>query len=58
MVSRRLLVGLTYVRLSVVRLSVFLFPDNKLSKYQWIFTKLGRCIDIMEIWFEIANGQI
>ena len=28
-----------------------LFPDNSLSKYQWMFTKLGLCIDIMEIWF-------
>ena len=31
--------------------------DN-LSKHQWIFTKLGICIDIVEIWFWIANGQI
>ena len=31
-----------------------------LSKSQWIqiFTKLGICIDIVEIWFGIANGQI
>ena len=28
------------------------------SKHQWIFTKLGMCIDIVEIWFWIANGQI
>ena len=34
------------------------FPDDKLSKHQWIFTKLGMCIDIVEIWFGIANGQI
>ena len=38
--------------------SVFSFPDNSMSKYKWIFTKLGRCIDIMEIWFVIVNGQI
>ena len=38
---------------SLVRPSV----DN-LSKHQWIFTKLGMCIDIVEIWFGIANGQI
>ena len=31
-----------------------LFQDNKLSKYQLIFTKLGMCIDIVEIWFGIA----
>ena len=34
------------------------FPDDNLSKHQWIFTKLGMCIDIVEIWFRIANGQI
>ena len=37
------------VRLSVVRLSVILFPDTNLSKCQLIFTKLGVCIDIVEI---------
>ena len=43
----------------VVRESVrFLFLDDNLSKRQWIFTKLGMCIDIVEIWFGIANGQI
>ena len=36
----------------------FSFPDDNLSKHQWIFTKLGMCIDIVEIWFGIANGQI
>ena len=47
------------VRLSVVCPSVrFSFPDDNLSKHQWIFTKLGMCIDIAEIWFGIANGQI
>ena len=44
---------------SVVRPSVgFSFPDDNLSKLQWIFTKLGMCIDIVDIWFGIANGQI
>ena len=33
------------------------FPDN-LCKYQGILTKRGTCIDIKEIWFGIANGQI
>ena len=33
------------------------FPDNNLSKHQWIFTKLGMWIDIVEIWFGIAIGQ-
>ena len=42
-----------------VRPSVrFSFPDDNLSKHEWIFTKLGMCIDIMEIWFGIANGQM
>ena len=27
------------------------FPDDKLSKCQGILTKLGTCIDIVEIWF-------
>ena len=34
------------------------FLDDNLSKHQWIFNKLGMCIDIVEIWFGIANGQI
>ena len=37
---------------------IFSFPDDNLSKRQWIFTKLGMCIDIVKIWFGIANGQI
>ena len=36
----------------------FWFPDDNLSKHQWIFTKLGMCIEIVDIWFGIANGQI
>ena len=36
----------------------FLFPDDNMSKCQGILTKLGTCIDIKEIWFWIANGQI
>ena len=34
------------------------FPDDNVSKHQWIFTKFGMCNDIVEIWFWIANGQI
>ena len=37
--------------------SVFSYLDDNFSKYQWIFTKLGVCIDIVEIWFEIADWQ-
>ena len=42
---------------SVVHPSVFRFRMIT-SKSQWIFIKLGMCIDIVEIWFGIANGQI
>ena len=38
--------------------SVLTFPDDNLSECQWIVTKLGLCIDIMEIWVEIVNRQI
>ena len=38
--------------------SVFSLPVDNFRKYQWIFTKLGVCIDIVETWFEIADGQI
>ena len=42
-----------------VHLSVHIsFLNDNLSKRHWIFTKLGMCIDIVEIWFGIANGQI
>ena len=37
---------------------IFSFPDDNLSTCQAILTKLGACIDIKEIWFGIANGQI
>ena len=48
----------TSVCLSIRPSVHFSFPDDNLSKHQWIFTKLGMCIDIVEIWFGIANGQI
>ena len=43
--------------LSAHHSSIFWFPDDSLSKYQWIFMNLGMCNDIVEIWFGIANGQ-
>ena len=45
---------------SVVHLSIHLglFLDDNLIKHQWIFTKLGMFIEIVEIWFGIADGQI
>ena len=29
-----------------------------MSKYQLIFTKIGICIDIVELWSGITSGQI
>ena len=44
---------------SYVRPSVYIsFPGDYFCKHQWILTKLGMCIDIGEILFGIANGQI
>ena len=40
--------------LSAPNTSVFSFLDDNFIKYQWIVTKLGVCIDIVETWF----GQI
>ena len=58
MVSRWTSVCLS-VRPSYVRPSVRVsFPDDNLSKHRWIVTKFGMCIDIVEIWFDISNGQI
>ena len=37
---------------------IFSFLEDNLSKYQWSFVKLGMRIDIVEIWFWSANGQI
>ena len=58
-VSVRLSVRPSVIRPSVSHTSVrFSFPDDNLSKHQWIFTKLDMCIDIVDIWFGIAYGQI
>ena len=43
---------------SACNMSVSLFRDDNFSKFQWIFTKLDMCIDIVEICFGIAIGQI
>ena len=37
---------------------IFSFPDDNLTNNQWIFTRLGMRIDIVDILFGIANGQI
>ena len=47
MVSRWLSVCLSICHPSIC--SFFFFPEDKLSKCQWIFTKLGVCIDIVKI---------
>ena len=45
-------------KLSAQDAPIFSFLDDNLSKCQGIFIKLGTCIDIKEIWFGIANGEI
>ena len=47
-----------FIELSARDMPIFLFPDDNFCKHQWIFTKLGVCIDMLKIWFGIANGQI
>ena len=36
--------------LTILDMCIFSFPEYNLSKHQWIFTKLGMCIDITEVW--------
>ena len=47
-----------FTELSAQGMPIFLFPGDNLSKQLWIVTKLGMCIDILQTWFGIANGQI
>ena len=47
-----------FTELSARDTPVVSFPYDNLSKLQGIFTKLAVCIDIKEICFGIANGQI
>ena len=43
---------------SISHLSVRIsFPDDNLSKHQWIFTKLYMCIDIVEICLGLLMGK-
>ena len=46
-----------FTELSAQDTPIFSFPDNNLSEHQWFLTKLSMRIDILEIWFGIANGQ-
>ena len=47
-----------WTELSARDTPTFSFPENNFSKSQGILTKLGTCIDIVEIWFGIANVQM
>ena len=44
--------------LSARSMSKFSFLDDNFSKCQWISTKLGVCLDIVKMWFGIADEQI
>ena len=59
-IPRHIIVAGYYGFMLDVHVSVhpFFVSDEYLSKHQWIFTKLGMCIDFVDIWFGIANGQI
>ena len=46
-----------FTELSARDTPIFSFPDNNLSKWQGILTKLAIYIDIKEIWYGIANGK-
>ena len=46
------------MELSTLDTPIFSFPDDNFSKCQGILTKLGTCIEMKEIWFGIANGEI
>ena len=45
------------IRPSVIHPSVFSFLDVNLKKCQMSFTKLGVCIDIVDIWFGLPVGK-
>ena len=47
-----------FTELTAPDMLIFSFLDNNLSKKRGILTKLAICIDIKEIWFGIANGEI
>ena len=47
-----------FAELSAYNTSLFSFLDDNFSKYQWVLTKFGVCINIVEIWFGIDDGQI
>ena len=38
--------------------SIFSFPEDNLSKCQWIFTKIGVCIDIIKIRAQLFKASL
>ena len=53
-----LLMGKFHQILTELSAQFFFILGQNLSKSQGILTKLGMCIDMKEIWFRIANGQV
>ena len=49
--------GFTLVNLVSIFSSIFSFPGDNFRKYQWILTKLGRCIDIVEVCLGLLLGK-
>ena len=47
-----------FTELSARDTPIFSFSDGNLSKCQGILTKFSTCIDMKEIWFGIAIGEI
>ena len=47
-----------FTELSACDRSIFSFWDDSFSKNQWIFTKLGVCIDIVQICSGIVDRQV
>ena len=50
-------ISLIFDKLSACNTSEISFTNNNLSKYQWIFTKLGMCIDIVQSCLEFLMGN-
>ena len=50
--------GFTLVVHVSIRPSVFSFPDDNLSNFQWLFIKLGLGMNIMEIWIGLLMNNV
>ena len=44
--------------LSVRDMPIFSFPDDNLTKCQRILTKLGKCINMKEIWAQLFKASL